>query len=400
VVTSSLLDNGAGEITGTDKLDNLSSGFSGSVRLGKRTKHLVKRLRVGEIAIIDHLDLDRVSGEDLVACSIKAVINCSPSSSGNYPNMGPQLLLEAGIALIDVSPELGLFDLLKDGEVIEITGNKILRAGKLLTEGHRYTLAEVKDQTGQRRQQIGNALEQFARNTVEYMAAESELLAENLELPNFETEFRDRPVLVVVRGVDHKRDLKVLRPYIRDRNPVLVGVDGGADAIIEEGFKPDMIVGDMDSATEKALRCGAELVVHAFPDGRAPGKGLLDELKLSYKIVPAPATSQDVAMLLAAEKGAELIVSVGSHFNLVEFLDKGRKGMSSTFLTRLKIGEIIVDAKGVSRIYHPNPGRGPLFLLLLVGFVAFITIIFSTPGLRDIVELLWLKIQVLLGKGY
>jgi len=150
----------------------------------------------------------------------------------------------------------------------------------------------------------------------------------------------------VVRGVDHKRDLKALRSYIRDVKPALIGVDGGADAIIEEGFKPDMIVGDMDSATEPTLRCGAELVVHAYSDGHAPGRETLEPLDLPFKLVPAPGTSQDVAMLIASEKGASLIVSVGSHFNLVEFLDKNRRGMSSTFLTRLRVGEILVDAKG------------------------------------------------------
>jgi uncharacterized membrane-anchored protein len=201
----------------------------------------------------------------------------------------------------------------------------------------------------------------------------------------------------VVRGVDHRKDLRALHPYIRDTRPALVGVDGGADAILEEGFRPDMIVGDMDSATESALRSGAELVVHAYPDGRAPGRDHLEKLGLPYKVVPAPGTSQDIAMLIAAEKGAQLIVSVGSHFNLVEFLDKNRRGMSSTFLTRLRIGEILVDAKGVSRLYRPNPGRTPLFLLIGAGIVTLVGIVLRTPGLHDVLDLLWLKLQVLLG---
>jgi uncharacterized membrane-anchored protein len=202
-----------------------------------------------------------------------------------------------------------------------------------------------------------------------------------------------------VRGVDHKRDLKALRGYMRDVRPVLVGVDGGADAILEEGFKPDMIVGDMDSATETALRSGAELVVHAYSDGGAPGREHLEDLGLPYKVVPAPGTSQDVAMLIAAEKGARLIVSVGSHFNLVEFLDKNRAGMSSTFLTRLRIGEILVDAKGVSRLYRPRPGSAPLTLVLGAGIVTLLAIVLITPGLRDVADLLWLKLRLLLGIG-
>src|SRR5207247_147255 len=221
--------------------------------------------------------------------------------------------------------------------------------------------------------------------------------AGKLELPVFHTDFRDRPALVIVRGVDHRKDLRALRPYIRDVRPALVGVDGGANALLDEGFTPDMIVGDMDSAQEATLRSGAELVVHAYPDGRAPGREHLETLGLPYKLVPAPGTSQDVAMLIAAEKGARLIVSVGSQWNLVEFLDKNRRGMSSTFLTRLRIGEILVDAKGVSRLYRPNPGAAPVSVVAAAGVMIVLAVIWTTPGLHDLAELLWLKLQVLLG---
>ncbi|MDO8185082.1 putative cytokinetic ring protein SteA [Conexibacter sp. JD483] len=373
-----------------------SDEVSGIARIGRRTKHLVKRLRPGDIAIIDHRDLDRVSGEDLVACGVAGVVNCSDSSSGRYPNMGPLLVVQAGIALID-APGADLMDSLSDGDPIVLRGGQVWRRDELMAEGERQEPERVQALTAKRRREIGDALEAFAANTVQYMIEERDLLSGKLELPVFDTDFRDRPVLIVVRGVDHKRDLKALRAYIRDVRPVLVGVDGGADAIIDEGFKPDMIVGDMDSATEPTLRAGAELVVHAYPDGRAPGRNYLESLGLDYKIVPAPGTSQDIAMLIAAEKGAELIVSVGSHFNLVEFLDKNRKGMASTFLTRLRVGEILVDAKGVSRLYRPQPGIAPVLLLAATGLVTLIVVILLTPALHDVADLLWLKLQVLLG---
>jgi uncharacterized membrane-anchored protein len=229
------------------------------------------------------------------------------------------------------------------------------------------------------------------------MVEERELLSGKLELPRFATDFDDRHVMVVVRGVGHQRDLQALRPYIRDVRPVLVGVDGGADAIIEAGFRPDMIVGDMDSAADATLSCGAELVVHAYTDGRAPGRDHLERLGLAHKAVPAPGTSQDIAMLIAAEKGARLIVAVGSQWNLVEFLDKNRSGMSSTFLTRLRIGEILVDAKGVSRLYRPRPGILPVALLAATGVVALAVVILVTPGLRAVADLLWLQLRLLLG---
>lgn len=368
----------------------------GPVRLGRRTKLLVKRLHPGEIAVIDHRNLDRVSAEDLIAAGAAAVLNCRPSSAGEYPNMGPLLLVQAGIPLVDL-PDDALFDALRDGDPVDLHGGEVLAGGRVVASGELQEPAAVLEATEARRAAIGGALAAFARNTVEHMVEEQDLLSGKIELPRFDTDFRDRPVLVVVRGVDHRADLNALKPFIRDVRPVLLGVDGGANAIVEAGFKPDMIVGDMDSASDSTLRCGAELVVHAYPDGRAPGRELLDQLGLAHKVVPAPGTSQDVAMLIAGEKGAQLIVSVGSQFNLVEFLDKNRRGMSSTFLTRLRLGEKIVDAKGVSRLYRPGPGLAPVLLILAVGLLALVAVVLATPGLRDVADLLWLKLRLLLG---
>jgi uncharacterized membrane-anchored protein len=383
----------------------------GPVRTGRRTKLLVKHLARGDVALVDHLDIDRVSAEELIAAGAVAVLNCSSSSSGSYPNLGPQLLVEAGILLIDL-PDDSLFDALSDGEEVVVLAEGAIDSpargpligevsckGVLLAQGEVLNLARVCAETEARRREIGEALERFAHNTIEHMREERELLAGRIELPRFTTDFRDRSTLVVVRGVGHQRDLHALRPFIRDMRPVIVAVDGGADALLDLGLTPDMIVGDMDSAGEAALRCGAELVVHSYSNGNAPGRRRLEELGLHFKLVPAPGTSQDVAMLIAAEKGARLIVSVGSQFNLVEFLDRNRKGMSSTFLTRLRIGEILVDAKGVSHLYHPRPGLTPLLVVIAAGLIAMVAIVWMTPALRDVVDLLWLKLQLLLGSS-
>jgi uncharacterized membrane-anchored protein len=368
---------------------------AGQARLGKRTKQLVKRLAPSDVAIIDHTDIDRVSGEDLIASGVSAVVNCAPSTTGKYPNMGPLLLVQAGVHLVECL-DTNLFDELRDGDAIEIEGGEIRRAGRVIARGEVLEPAGVLARHEALREDIGQALEAFARNTVEHMVEERELLSGKLELPRFDTDFRDRPALVVVRGAYHQRDLRALKPYVRDVRPVIVAVDGGAEAVRNEGFKPDMIVGDMDSVTDATLRCGAELVVHAYADGRAPGRDRLDSLKLPYKVVPAPGTSQDIAMLLAAEKGANLIVSVGSQLNLVEFLDKSRRGMSSTFLTRLRLGELIVDAKGVSRLYRPRPGTAPIALLALVGLITLAIAVAVTP-VGDVVDLLWLEFRLLVG---
>jgi uncharacterized membrane-anchored protein len=337
---------------------------NGRVRAGRSTKLLVGRLGRGEVALIDHRDIDRVSAEELIAAGAAAVLNCRASSSGRYPNLGPQLLVEAGVLLVDL-PDDRVFDLVCDGDelVVEVLWGggerpraEVHRAGGLLASGDVRDAECVHAETEARRREIGDAMERFVLNTIEHLREERELLCGRIDLPRFDTDLRDRAVLVVARGVDHQRDLRALRHFIRDTRPVLVAVDGGADALLEEGLRPHMIVGDMDSASEAALRSGAELVVHSYPDGRAPGRARLEALGLHFGLVPAPGTSQDVALLLAAEKGARLIVSVGAPFNLVEFLDRDRAGISSTFLTRLRIGEILVDAKGVNRLYRPRRG--------------------------------------------
>lgn len=370
--------------------------FTGPARLGKRTKRLVKGLRPGDVAVIDHEDIDRVSGEDLVESGVRCVLNAARSSTGRYPNIGPLILAESGVHLVDL-PGQPLFDELSEGELITVKDGTVLRDGEPVFEGEVQKLDGIRHAHDRQRLKLGEALEAFAENTMSHIRDERELLGGRLDLPEFDTRFRDRPCLIVVRGVGHQKDLRSLRPYVRDQQPVIVAVDGGADAILEQGLEPDMIVGDMDSASDGALRSGAELVVHAYPDGRAPGRERVDRLGLPYKVVPAPATSEDVAMLVAAEKGADLIVMVGSHFNLMEFLDKNRKGMSSTFLTRLRVGEILVDAKGVSRLYRPSAGGGPIAVLALAALATLVVIVISSDNLGDFLDLVWLKIQILLG---
>jgi uncharacterized membrane-anchored protein len=365
-------------------------------RLGRKTKHLVKRLRPGEIAVIDHADIDRIAAEDLVRTGVAAVVNVSPSNTGRYPNSGPLIIARAGVRLLDV-PGAPLFDELDEGEEVTIFGEEVRRGEEVLARGELLGVELLEERLEAQRARIDEALRAFAANTIEHVREEGELLLGDLQLPRPRTDFRDRHVLIVVRGTTYRKDLRALRAYIDDVRPVLIGVDGGADAMIEEGLKPDMILGDMDSVSDDALRSGAEIVVHGYRDGRAPGAERLDGLGVEYAVVPAIGTSQDVAMLLAHEHGADLIVSVGAHFNLIEFLDKNRAGMSSTFLTRLRIGEKLIDAKGVSTLYNPGVS-GRLMLLLVAAAVLLITVIvlISSP-LRELADLIWLKIEVLFG---
>jgi uncharacterized membrane-anchored protein len=370
--------------------------IEGRVRLGRRTKHLVKRLAPGDIAVIDHVDIDRIAAEELIATGVSAVINASPSSTGRYPNSGPLLLAQAGVRLIDVDGA-DPFELLADGNLVSLAGGAVLGGGRELLRGRALEVEELERQLREQLERVDEALAEFAENTVAHVRQESDLLTGSVEFPSTRVSFRDRHVLIVVRGDRHRRDLKALRAYIRDVRPIVVAVDGGADGVLEAGMKPDLIVGDMDSAGDEALRCGAELIVHAYPDGRAPGRQRLLDLGLDHTLLPAAGTSEDVAMLMAYEKGAALIVSVGAHFNLIEFLDRKRGGMSSTFLTRLRIGEKLVDAKGVSRLYNPSSPFGPMALFLAAFMVLLAIVVITSPALSDLVELVWLKIKIWLG---
>jgi uncharacterized membrane-anchored protein len=341
----------------------------GTVRLDRRTKRLAGRLRPGDIAVIDHVDVDRVAADSLVAAEVAAVLNAKPSISGRYPNLGPEVLVKAGIPLIDEFGE-ELFEKLREGDVIRIEGSKIFRGDEPLAEGNRHDTETVTQAMADAREGLSVQLEAFAANTMEYLKQERELLLDGVGVPEVETRLSGRHCLIVVRGYDYKADLDVLRPYIREFKPALIGVDGGADALVEAGYTPDMIIGDMDSVSDDVLRCGAEVVVHAYPDGRAPGLARVDQLGVPAVTFPAAATSEDIAMLLADEKGATLIVAVGTHDKLVEFLDKGRAGMASTFLTRLKVGGKLVDAKGVSRLYRQNLSTSSLVLLVMSAIAA------------------------------
>ncbi len=370
--------------------------FTGRARLGRRTKNLVARLGPDDIAIIDHQDLDRVSAEELLESGVRVVVNVSRSQSGRFPNPGPLLLVRGGVRLID-APGAPLFDEVSDGEDVTVRGGSLFRNGACLANGRSLEPDELARALADQRGRVTEALEGFAENTLRYLRDEGKLLAEGVDFPPLETRFRERHALVVVRGPGYKRDLAIVRPYVRDFKPVVVGVDGGADALLAAGTKPDVIVGDMDSVSDAALRCGAELVVHAYRGGEAPGASRLERLGLTFSTVGAPGISEDVALLLAYEKGAELIVAVGTHFNLIEFLERDRAGMSSTFVTRLKVGEILIDAKGVSRLVSRQVGLWPLILFAVAGLGAVVVAIVASPGLRHFIGLLSQRIRDLLG---
>jgi uncharacterized membrane-anchored protein len=355
-------------------------GLVGVARVDLRTKVLVRRLEPGDIAIIDHPDLDRVSADELIACRVAAVVNAAKSVTGRYPNLGPRLLLDAGIPLVDDAGREVLARAV-EGRVVRLDagtlyndGDQVIAKGVLLTEA---ALGEALDDATAG---VTTQIDAFAANTLEFLRRERDMLTNGIELPALATSMRDRHVLVVVRGYRYREDLRALRPYIREYRPVLLAVDGGADALIEAGYRPHVIIGDMDSVSDEALASGAELVVHAYADGRAPGMSRLNALGLDGVSLPAPGTSEDVALLVADACGASLIAVVGTHWTLEEFLDKGRPGMASTFLTHLRVGSKLVNARGVHQLYQSRISGWALVVLVIAAAVTIVVAIAYSPA--------------------
>jgi len=354
-------------------------GLMATARLDRRTKNLTKRLKPGDIAIIDHTDLDRVAADALIRSQVAAVINAAPSISGRYPNQGPQILMDAGIPLVDdVGPDV--FELVKEGQRVRLDCETLYAAETVVAKGTRQTIESVAADMTAAKEGLAEQLKAFVSNTFDYINRESELLAEGIRLPELRTRLAGRHALVVARGYRYHEDLQALRSYIREFKPVIIGVDGGANALIEAGYWPHMIVGDMDSVSDKALKSGAELVVVAYLNGHAPGLPRVQDLGLASVTCPAPGTSEDVAVLLADEAGASLIVTVGMRYGLVEFLDKGRSGMASAVLTRIRVGDKIVDAKGVSRLYQSRISGKSLGFLAIAALVPIIALAWTPVG--------------------
>lgn len=367
----------------------------GRVRLGKRTKELAPLLKPGEIAVICHEDLDAIGAAGLADGRVGAVINARSSLTCRYPNLGPQLLQERGILLLDNVGE-GIFELLKDGDPVEIRGRKVIKDGQTVAVGTVVTAHLIRERRRLAKLNLPCELERFISNTLLYAEREKGVILRDLPFPELPFVLAGRPAVAVVRGLGYKQDLRILAPFIQEAKPILIGVDGGADALLQAGYRPHLIVGDMDSVSDGALLCGAELIAHAYSDGTCPAAFRLNALGVNYHLLPAPGTSEDLSLLLAYQKKAEFIVLVGSHSNMIDFLEKGRPGMASTFLTRLKIGPILLDAKKVSELHRSgNPFSVlPVIIAALIPILVFLAV--ASPW-KHYLRLLWLQLKVIAG---
>ncbi|TCO79875.1 putative cytokinetic ring protein SteA [Marinisporobacter balticus] len=361
-------------------------------RVDKRTKELVNRLNSGEIAVINHEDLDEVAANSLVMRKPVMVINAAQSISGRYPNLGPEILEKAGIPILDHVGE-AIFNRINEADILEIKGNEIYIREQNIGAGTILTNELIKKKLEETSENFQFELDKFIENTLEYAKKEKDMILGNLKIPEVETKFKERHTLVVVRGKNYKEDLHAIKSYIEEFNPILIGVDGGGDALMECGYIPDIIVGDMDSVSDECLKACKEIVVHAYTNGKAPGLERIEELGLKSVVFPAPGTSEDIAMLLAFENKTELIVAVGTHSSMVDFLEKGRKGMASTFLVRLKVGAKLIDAKGVNKLYGESV-KFKHFVGLAVGAMIPIFIVGAlSPTVQQLLKLFVIKLK-------
>ena len=356
-------------------------GLAATARVDRRVEALLRRVKPGEIAVLDEVDLDRATAEALVAARVAAVVNAAPSTSGRYPNLGPEVLLAAGIVLVDgVGAEI--MTRARDGSRLRLHDGVVYAGEIRLGAGTVQTERSVADAMADARSGLTHQLEAFAANTMEFMQRERALLLDGVGVPDVEVPLHGRQVLVVVPGPGHLEELQRLRGYIREYRPVLVGVGAGADALMAVGYRPDLVVGDPGEVSNAALTSGADIVLPAFADGNAPGLHRVQDLGASAVTFPSTANAEDLALLVAAHHGAALIVTVGMSAGMVEFLDRGRSGINaSTFLTRLQVGGVLVDSGVIATLHRSRISTGAVLLMLgAVGVAVVAALTVSSTG--------------------
>jgi uncharacterized membrane-anchored protein len=363
-------------------------GVVGTARVDRDIERLLRRVCPGDIAVLDILDLDRITADALVDAEIAAVINASPSVSGRYPNLGPEVLLANGVTLID---ETGtdVFKKIKDGSKVRLYNGGVYAGDRRLIHGTERTDEEIAELMQEAKSGLVAHLEAFAGNTIEFIRSESPLLIDGIGIPDVDIELRRRHVVVVAEEDDAADDLKRLKPFIKEYQPVLIGVGSGADVLRQAGYRPQLIVGDPSNLSTEVLKCGAQVVLPADADGHAPGLERIQDLGVGAMTFPAAGSPADLALLLADHHGAALLVTAGHRANIETFFDRTRQDSNpSTFLTRLRVGEKVVDAKAVATLYHNRISGGAIALLILTMLISVIAALWVSR--TDTVVLHWI----------
>ncbi|HEY9311713.1 MAG TPA: putative cytokinetic ring protein SteA [Williamsia sp.] len=361
-------------------------GISGIARIDKNTKRLLSRVGPGDIVILDEVDLDRITADALVAADVLAVVNASTSISGRFPNLGPELLAASGITLID-DVGVEVFQRIKDGAKIRVDEGGLYTGERRLAKGTELGEREIADLMIDAKTGLVDHLEAFSGNTIEFIRSESPLLIDGVGVPDVDVRIEGRHVVVVADGPDHAADLKRLKPFIKEYQPIMVGVDGGADTLMAMGYRPDLVVGDPEGMKAATLKSGAQVVLPADPDGHAPGLERIQDLGIGAMTFPAAGSAADLALLLVDHHDAALIVTVGHPASIDEFFDRSlRESNPSTFLTRLKVGAKLVDAKAVATLYRSRVSGAAIALLILAALVAVIVAVMMSSSGSEVTD--------------
>ncbi|MEZ0050315.1 putative membrane-anchored protein [Mycobacterium sp. MAA66] len=347
-------------------------GVAGTARVDRDIDRLLRRVGPGDIVVLDALDLDRITADALVEAEVAAVVNASASISGRYPNLGPEVLVANGVTLIDeTGPDV--FKKIKDGAKVRLHNGGVYSGDRRLVLGTERNDQQIHEMMHDAKSGLVAHLEAFAGNTIEFIRSESPLLIDGMGIPDIDVDVNRRHVVVVTDDVDAAEDLKAIKPFIKEYQPVLVGVGTGADTLRKAGYRPALIVGDPEDMSSDVLRSGAQVVLPADADGHAKGLERIQDLGIGAMTFPAAGSATDLALLLVDHHGASLIVTAGHRANIEEFFDRSRQTSApSTFMTRLKVGEKLVDAKAVSTLYRSRVSGGAIALLVLAVMVAVI----------------------------
>lgn len=325
----------------------------GIIKKGSKTKALIKYLNSNDIAVLNHNDIDELAAYALINSGISIILNTGLCMTGKYNSKGTSILIKNGIKLYEVKVSYELFN---DGDYVCIRDKDlIINKYNIFTNAcTNVNEAYVRKYTELSNTNANKELINFINNTLSYANEEKDKILFETSYPNINIKIKGRDVLIVVRGSFCESDLMALKSYIEFYKPVIIGVDGGADLLINNGYVPDILIGDMDSVSDLGIYRSKEIILHAYKNGYCPCKDRVDKMNVKYKILSMLGTSEDIAMLMAYDMGAEQIVLLGGHKCMYDFMEKGRKGMGSTLLTRIKIGEKLIDFKGISKIFNMN----------------------------------------------
>ncbi|WOC13881.1 hypothetical protein MP11Mi_29920 [Gordonia sp. MP11Mi] len=359
-------------------------GLVGVVRIDKNSKRLLERVGEGEIVVLDEIDLDRVTADALVEAEVGAVVNAAESITGRYPNLGPEVLAASNIPILDaVGSEV--FSRLKDGQKARLHNGRVYVGDRVVARGEELDERIVADRMLDAKTGLVDHLEAFSGNTIEFIRSESPLLIDGVGIPDVRVKLEGRHVVVVAEGSGRAADLKALKPFIKEYQPVMVGVGVGADTLMKAGYRPALIVGDPEEISTETLKSGAELVLPADPDGHASGLERIQDLGVGATTFPAAGSAADLALLLTDFHGADLIVTAGLGGTLNDFFDRElRDEIPSTFLTRLKVGPKLVDSKAVATLYRSRVSGAAIAMLMLAALIAIIAAIVITQGGSDV----------------